>query len=145
MTPDRPQQITVVQLADETIDQLAARVANVLAELGTCPAADRDDRSGPTGLLSAVDVSRWWGVERGWVYQHADQLGAIRLGAGRRPRLRFDPDRVRRAMGDPLDSDDGDEPNRPRRSSKPQRGGSRSTTADSLELLPIHGEQSYRR
>ena len=30
-------------------------------------------------------------VTRGWVYAHADELGAIRLGDGPRPRLRFDP------------------------------------------------------
>jgi hypothetical protein len=45
-------------------------------------------------------VSQWWGVTRNWVYAHAEDLGALRIGAGRRPRLRFDPDRVRRALGD---------------------------------------------
>ncbi|MDO8213903.1 hypothetical protein [Conexibacter sp. CPCC 206217] len=103
MTPDRPQEITVVRLADETIEQLADRVADLLADRPTPPSASPSS-SNPAGLLSAAQVSTWWGVERGWVYQHADQLGAIRLGAGRRPRLRFDPDRVRRAMGDPDDT-----------------------------------------
>jgi hypothetical protein len=45
-------------------------------------------------LISAAEVAELWGVERDWVYEHADRLGARRLGAGKRPRLRFDPDEV---------------------------------------------------
>lgn len=47
--------------------------------------------------LTAADVAHRFGVARSWVYEHAGELGAVRLGdagAGRRPRLRFDPDRV---------------------------------------------------
>lgn len=43
------------------------------------------------GLLTASDVAAAYSVARGWVYAHADELGAIRLGDGPRPRLRFDP------------------------------------------------------
>jgi hypothetical protein len=43
------------------------------------------------GLLTASDVAAAYNVARGWVYAHADELGAIRLGDGPRPRLRFDP------------------------------------------------------
>jgi hypothetical protein len=43
------------------------------------------------GLLTARDVAAAFNVARGWVYAHADELGAIRLGDGPRPRLRFDP------------------------------------------------------
>ncbi len=41
-------------------------------------------------LLTARDVAATYNVARGWVYAHADELGAIRLGDGPRPRLRFD-------------------------------------------------------
>jgi hypothetical protein len=34
------------------------------------------------------------GVDREWVYEHADQLGAVRLGEGPRPRLRFEVGRA---------------------------------------------------
>ena len=144
MTPGQPDDVAVVRLAEETIDQLAARVADLLDARGSVPPADDRTPSG-SGLLSASEVSRWWNVERGWVYQHADQLGVIRLGTGRRPRLRFDPERVRQAMGDPLTDADrrSPRPARPRR--KPRAGGSCRSTADSRELLPIHGEQSYGR
>lgn len=43
------------------------------------------------GLLTAAEVAVAFHVTRGWVYAHADELGAIRLGHGPRPRLRFDP------------------------------------------------------
>jgi hypothetical protein len=43
------------------------------------------------GLLTASEVAVAFNVTRGWVYTHADELGAIRLGEGPRPRLRFDP------------------------------------------------------
>ena len=144
MTLDRPDDVTVVRLADETIDQLAERVADLLDARGSVPPA-RDPTPSGSGLLSASDVSRWWGVERGWVYQHADQLGVIRLGTGRRPRLRFDPERVRQAMGDPLTDADRPSPRAARARRKPRVGGSCRSTSDSRELLPIHGEQSYGR
>lgn len=77
------------------IDVLAVRVAELLAGQlqAPVPASER-----PARLLSAAEVSQWWGVRRGWVYQHADQLGAIRIGDGQRPRLRFDPDKVSRYL-----------------------------------------------
>jgi len=43
------------------------------------------------GLLTASEVALAFSVTRGWVYAHADELGAIRLGDGPRPRLRFEP------------------------------------------------------
>jgi hypothetical protein len=48
--------------------------------------------TGPEGgLLTVTDVAIAFNVARGWVYAHADELGAFRLGDGPRPRLRFDP------------------------------------------------------
>jgi len=41
-------------------------------------------------LLDARQVAMVLGVTPEWVYAHADELGAIRLGDGGRPRLRFD-------------------------------------------------------
>jgi len=50
------------------------------------------------GLLTASEVALAFNVTRGWVYAHADELGAIRLGDGPRPRLRFEPAVVTRAL-----------------------------------------------
>jgi len=72
-----------LRLAPESVEALARRLAELLAA-----------ESRPRRLLSAAEVSEWWGVERSWVYAHAEALGARRLGAGERPRLRFDPDEV---------------------------------------------------
>jgi len=44
--------------------------------------------------MTAAEVAQWWGIERSWVYAHAEQLGARKIGGGERPRLRFDPDEV---------------------------------------------------
>jgi hypothetical protein len=40
-------------------------------------------------------VATHYAVGVRFIYAHADELGAIRLGAGSRPRLRFDPAVVR--------------------------------------------------
>jgi hypothetical protein len=41
-------------------------------------------------LVDAVTLAGALGVSRAWVYEHRDELGAVRLGGGSRPRLRFD-------------------------------------------------------
>jgi len=75
-----------LRLAPESIEAIARRVAELLA---------RDGRPARPGrLMTAAEVSDWWGVERSWIYAHADELGARRLGSGQRPRLRFDADEV---------------------------------------------------
>lgn len=65
---------------------------------------DRDERasaptvrraSGEAGLWTARQVADRYAVTRDFVYAHANELGGIRLGAGPRPRLRFDPATVR--------------------------------------------------
>jgi len=49
------------------------------------------DGDEPGGLIDAAEVARRRGVSRDWVYRHADELGAVRMGEGSRPRLRFPP------------------------------------------------------
>jgi hypothetical protein len=52
----------------------------------------RASSTAPTDrLLTAKDIAERFNVDRGWVYAHAHELGAIRIGNGSRPRLRFDP------------------------------------------------------
>ena len=41
-------------------------------------------------LIDAREVARGHGIDRSWVYAHAEELGVVRLGTGSRPRLRFD-------------------------------------------------------
>jgi hypothetical protein len=82
-----------VRLDPESIEVLARR----LAELLSPPEAPRPRAQ----LITAEEVAQWWGISRRWVYDHADDLGARRLGVGRRPRLRFDPDEVAERLGEP--------------------------------------------
>ncbi len=82
-----------VRLDADSIDALARRLSELLAE--------REIRPPERGLISAAAVAERWGVSRRWVYDQAERLGARRLGAGSRPRLRFDPDEVAEQIGQP--------------------------------------------
>jgi hypothetical protein len=86
-----------VRLHPQTLERLAARTAALVAEqlARSQPRTDRPE------LLTAAEVSAWWGVKRGWIYQHAEELGAIRIGTGERPRLRFDEAQVARRLARP--------------------------------------------
>jgi hypothetical protein len=69
----------LARLADLVADALAARSA----AFGTTPR-----------LVDAATVAQRFGVTAQWVRENAEQLGAVRLGDGPRPRLRFDLARV---------------------------------------------------
>lgn len=89
-----PTEVVVVRLDPSSLDELAHRVAHLVHEQldapeTAAPAVEDDGR-----LLSAAQVAARWGVDRSWVYDHADDLGVRRLGTGVRPRLRFDPAEV---------------------------------------------------
>jgi hypothetical protein len=83
-------------IAPESIEAVAQRVAELVSAAAAEPVL-RPER------ITAEEVSRWWGVSRRWVYDHAEELGARRMGSGRRPRLRFDPDEVAERLGPPAD------------------------------------------
>lgn len=82
---------TVVRLSNETVEALARRIAELMNVDAPEPPVRR--------LITAAEVARWCGVDRSWVYAHADELGAIRLGDGERPRLRFDSSEVMARIG----------------------------------------------
>jgi hypothetical protein len=82
-----------LRLDPESIEALALRLAELLAP--------REPKRSRAQLITAEEVAQWWGVSRRWIYDHADELGAHRLGGGRRPRLRFDPDEVAERLGEP--------------------------------------------
>lgn len=86
-------------LTPDEIEAIAQRVAELV------------DR--PGGLVDAQGVADDLQVEREWVYGHARELGAVRLGGGPKARLRFDLQRVRESLV-ALDADDRPPPNEPR-------------------------------
>lgn len=49
-------------------------------------------------LVDAATLAGALGVDRSYVYAHAEELGAVRLGGGSKPRLRFDLERAREAF-----------------------------------------------
>jgi hypothetical protein len=80
-----------------------------------------------TGQLVDVNtVARTTGMSVRWVYDHADELGAIKAGDGPRPRLRFDPSLVRAR----LDERNGDD-------SPPQQPAPAPWRLPPAELLPV--------
>lgn len=77
-----------MSLSEADIEAVALRVATMLQE-----------GPGQTELVDAAEIARRFGVSRDFVYDHADDLGVVRLGEGPRARLRFDPERVRHQLG----------------------------------------------
>jgi hypothetical protein len=70
-----------------SIEAIAGRVAELL----------RAD-SAHGRLVDATTLAEALGVDRSYVYAHAAELGAIRLGSGSKPRLRFDLEAAREAF-----------------------------------------------
>jgi hypothetical protein len=69
------------------VEAVARRVAELLI-----------DQHGRDVLLTAQDLAARLGVHPSWVYAHAAELGALRLGRGPKAPLRFDPDAVLAAL-----------------------------------------------
>jgi hypothetical protein len=106
-------------LTAEQVEQIAGRVAELLS-------ATKPAQAG--GLVDATTVAAALGVSRDWVYDHASQLGGVKVGDGDRPRWRFN-------LADALAAfEPAGEPTRatPRRR-RPSNGNGR-------HLLPVHGE-----
>jgi hypothetical protein len=76
-----------VTLDREDIDAVARRVVELLED-------EAPHSAEPRRLVDAATAARLLGVSRATVYAKADELGAIRVGEGKRARLRFDPARM---------------------------------------------------
>lgn len=110
-----------LRLAPESIEALATRLAELLGRDAG------DEEVGEETMLTASEVSRRWGVSRRWVYDHAEALGAVRLGGGPRPRLRFDAAEVAERLGAPASTP------RPRKAdTRRSSGSSENRRSDSL-------------
>jgi hypothetical protein len=126
-----------LELDEEDIERIATRVVALLSAperntpvantSGSILTAEQPTPT-PARLVDAATLAQALGVEREWVYAHARQLGAIRLG-GPQGRLRFDLAQARDLLARPSP------PARPptTRRQRPRRIG------DSAELLPIRG------
>jgi hypothetical protein len=89
--------VTAGGLEERIAESIAARVIEIVRrELG-------GEQPARGEWIDAAEVARRTGFSRNWVYENAGRLGAVRFGGGRRPRLRFDPQRVARLVGPPAD------------------------------------------
>jgi hypothetical protein len=86
----------VEALAESLAEPLAHRVVEILRTEAPSPTGDP-----PRRWLTAKEVAQRLGVTRRWVYEHASELGARRIGSGPRPRLRFWPEAVTAAVARP--------------------------------------------
>lgn len=93
---------SIDEIADRLTDAVVARIIDVIRIEGLIARAGGGQR-----WLDAQEVAERLGVSREWVYEHAGELGARRIGSGRRPRLRFPAqslDRPTKGFGDAAES-----------------------------------------
>jgi hypothetical protein len=78
-------------LTDGDVEAIAEATAARLAEIVSAAA-------GTFALVDARQLALDLGVSLDYVYAHATELGAMRLGSGPKARIRFDLDRARQAL-----------------------------------------------
>jgi hypothetical protein len=117
-----------VSLEREDVEAVAKRVVQLLEA--------RPSSGSSHGLVDAATMARLLGVSRATIYARAEELGAIRVGKGKRARLRFDPSHL---TGGSQSEAPSTEPRTRRRRS---RKSPQETTAG---LLPIRGGRTRSR
>jgi hypothetical protein len=115
-----------IKLDPQAVEAIARRVVEILERRGL---QSRE-------LVDAAELARRFGIERSWVYSHAIELGAVKLGSGPKPRLRFDPQIAARVLRKAGEQTTADPPARSgERADRPSAGG-----GSEVRLLPIRGE-----
>ncbi len=137
---------STVVLTDGQLAALADLVAGrVIAALDMNASTATPEAS---RLVDAQTLAEALGVSRRYVYEHREQLGAVALGDGAKPRLRFDVEAARteiarsgsgRSKGE-NPSDDGRSSGR-RRSRSPRLPNGLPKTGSVLAIRPRGGER----
>jgi hypothetical protein len=100
---------TGVTLSAGDVEAIAEATARKLAEVIA-------ERGKTFGLVGPRELAEDLGVSLDYVYAHATELGAMRLGSGPKARIRFDLDRARQSLeARRADRPGGRRPRRPRR------------------------------
>jgi hypothetical protein len=86
--------------------------------------------------VSPAQLADWLNVERSYVYEHAAELGAMRLGSGPKARLRFDLDEVRRLISCSVGRESVEAEPASQAKPRPRR---RRRMGTNVEILPIRG------
>jgi predicted DNA-binding transcriptional regulator AlpA len=105
---------------------IAEAIADVLAERGLVVYAGP---SASARVLSAREVSKLLGRSAPWVYAHASELGAIRMGNGPKARIGFDLAHIEQWK-----RDNQIRPPQPRKA--PNRRRRRNTVSHAANLIP---------
>lgn len=112
----------------ELVEQLAPAVAALLAN------QTKSDTE-PGELKDAAWIAQRFGLTPAWVREHKTELGAVLVGDGPRPRLRFDPaaiDAFFARAASPV----------PEKSPEPARRRPRRRATTEVELLPVKPRQA---
>lgn len=112
---------------------IAEAIADVLAERGLVVYAGP---SASARVLSAREVSKLLGRSAPWVYDHATELGAIRMGNGPKARIGFDLANIEQWK-----RDNQIRPPQPRK--PPHRRSRRNTVSLATNLIPYE-PSTYR-
>jgi hypothetical protein len=95
--------------------------------------AGSDAIAGAAGpLVDAASLGRELGVSRQFAYDHAEELGVLRLGSGSRPRLRFNLEVAKRSCRQSFTGTASP-------AASARAAGARSRRASHPDLLPIRG------
>jgi hypothetical protein len=125
-------------LNDDQLERLADLIA---ARLASSPLGDAVFSK---RLVDAETLGRMLGLSRSTVYEHAGELGGVRLGDGPRAPVRFDPDRAVSAWTARQGSEGSPVPDVPVDAGVRRRR--RSVAAQSEgRLLPVRGDELTSR
>lgn len=75
-----------VELTPQAVEQIASRVAQLLRHQPPPPEAS----SAAPAWMTTKELAHHLKLNPAWVYEHAEELGAIRTGTGPKARIRFD-------------------------------------------------------
>jgi len=119
--------------SESDVRAIAEAVADLLAERGLVVYAGP---SGSARVLNAREVSTLLGRSAPWVYAHATELGAIRMGNGPKARIGFDLASIEQWKRD--------NQIRPPQSPKPPRRRPRRKTLSQRSNLIPYEPSTYR-
>lgn len=125
-------QAAALSLDAASIEAIACRVAELSG-----------GRTNPE-LMDVKGVARILGVAASWVYAHQEELGAIRLGDGARPRIRFSSLVVEEFMASRSASEESQRTEKPAPERKTTRQAQRPL-GRKTPLLPIRGLQTAEK
>lgn len=118
----------VVSLDSRSVEALADAVALRLQKPATSSAT----------LLTSQELAATLGRSASWIRDHADELGAIRIGDGPRPRLLFDLSEVEKRLAS-CSSGRGSEPDETPANAPNGRRRRTVPLGTTTELLPVKG------